>query len=99
MTELTETDITFGVFLKKLNDILAATYTDAAKATITVNTRGNRFIKVSKSTYGSESVWMFIEKTTGNIYKPASWKAPALNFARGNIKDNEFPRINPYGVS
>ena len=49
---------------------------------------GSKYIRiVSTSPYGSRSAFGFIEKETGNILKSASWKAPAKNFSRGNIKD------------
>ena len=38
---------------------------------------------------GSKSVHAFVEKKFGNVYKAASWKAPATNFARGTIFDAE----------
>ena len=48
---------------------------------------GKRFVKiVSKSGHGgSLSVFGFIEKETGLLWKAASWAAPALNFPRGSI--------------
>ena len=47
---------------------------------------GSKYVKVvSVSAGGSRSVHSFVEKSTGNIWKAASWKAPAKNFARGNV--------------
>lgn len=34
---------------------------------------------------GSTSVWAFVDKITLDVYKPASWAAPAKH-ARGNAK-------------
>lgn len=49
---------------------------------------GSKYVKVVKiSSGGSRSVHSFVEKANGNIWKAASWKAPAKNFARGNIFD------------
>ena len=49
---------------------------------------GSKYVKVVKiSSGGSRSVHSFVEKETGNIWKAASWKAPAKNFARGNVFD------------
>lgn len=49
---------------------------------------GSKYVKVVKiSAGGSRSVHSFVEKETGNIWKAASWKAPAKNFARGNVFD------------
>jgi len=38
--------------------------------------------------FNSRSVWAFINKETGDVYKPASWNAPAKH-ARANIFDKE----------
>ena len=49
---------------------------------------GSKYVKVVKtSAGGSRSVHSFVEKETGNIWKAASWKAPAKNFVRGNVFD------------
>ena len=45
---------------------------------------GKKYIRVVRDIYGQRSVLAFIEITTGDIYKAASWKAPAKN-ARGNL--------------
>ena len=50
---------------------------------------GSKYVKVVKiSAGGSRSVHSFVEKETGTIWKAASWKAPARNFARGNVYDS-----------
>ena len=42
-------------------------------------------------------VWAFIDKTNGNILKPATWKAPAKH-PRGNIYEDDCMQfIGPYG--
>lgn len=49
---------------------------------------GSKYVKiVSVSAGGSRSVHSFVEKSTGNIWKAASWAAPARNFTRGNVFD------------
>ena len=48
--------------------------------------RGRRFDKLIQG----GSVYCFVEKNTGNVYKAASWKAPYLkgmNSIRGSIYD------------
>jgi hypothetical protein len=54
-------------------------------------TTGNKYIKVIsyvkpkyEGAFGQQSVHAFIDKKTGDIYKPASWNAPAKH-VRFNI--------------
>jgi len=57
--------------------------------------KGRRYDKIVCEDYnrpgGEKScnsrVWAFIDKTNGNILKPATWKAPAKH-ARGNIYES-----------
>ena len=56
-------------------------------------TTGSKYIKV----ISKNSVSAFVVNTTtdkkfsfGDILKPAGWKGPARNFARGNILENDF---------
>ena len=47
---------------------------------------GSKYVKIiSISAGGSRSVHSFVEKSTGDILKAASWAAPARNFTRGNV--------------
>ena len=66
---------------------------------------GKKFIKVfnlqfdtfrDRNEYRAGSVTAFIDKNTGEVYKPASWKAPAkhVRFDLRIIKDREF-LLNP----
>ncbi len=50
----------------------------------------------TKAGYKSGSVHCFIDKNTGEVYKPASWKAPAkhVRFDLRIIKEREF-LLNP----
>ena len=50
--------------------------------------------------YRAGSVTAFIDKNTGEVYKPASWKAPAkhVRFDLRIIKDREF-LLNPKNCS
>tara|TARA_A100001037_G_scaffold278510_1_gene279512 strand:- start:387 stop:875 length:489 start_codon:yes stop_codon:yes gene_type:complete len=53
-----------------------------------------------KAGYKAGSVHCFIDKKTGEVYKPASWKAPAkiVRFDLRLIKDREF-LFNPNNIS
>ena len=69
------------------------------KASIRIE-QGNKFIKVIKDT----SVHSFIviaddgKFKRGDILKAASWRAPAKNFARGNILNNDYQNISWTGA-
>ena len=53
-----------------------------------------------KAGYTAGSVHCFIDKNTGEVYKPASWKAPAkhVRFDLRLIQDREF-LFNPNNIS
>lgn len=59
---------------------------------------GKRYIRIVKITYGQSSAHAFIDKDTGDVLKPAGWKAPAKH-RRGNIFDdqNGLGQMGPYG--
>ena len=66
--------------------------------TFTVNTRGSKYFKIESS----GMVVCFVEKETGNIYKPAGWRAPytkGVNAVRANIHDYDtfMNKTDPYG--
>ena len=70
------------------------------------STRGSRFIKVQSvdSTYTDNAkprINCFVERMTGDIYKPATWRQPYTkgdNAVRGNVYDPEtFKDAGPYG--
>lgn len=65
---------------------------------------GRKYIKVWDYLVGGEgrirgrSCWMFVDKNTGEVYKPASYKAPAkgVRYLITQLADN--PHIcDPYG--
>ncbi len=64
---------------------------------------GAKNYKIIKCNAAGEdgSVFCFIEKSTGDIYKAASWKAPAKG-VRGSIFDDNFSigkGVNYYGAA
>lgn len=50
---------------------------------------GKKYWKIIlKSKKGTgRSVYAFVDKVSGALYKPASWNAPSLKHIRGNIND------------
>lgn len=51
---------------------------------------GKHYIRiVATSTGPARSAFGFIDSTNGDVLKAAGWKAPAKNFARGNISDDK----------
>jgi hypothetical protein len=58
---------------------------------------GKKYVKIVRDD-GQRSVHSFIDKTTGDVLKPASWNAPAKH-ARGNIHDehNGLKHMGPHG--
>ena len=57
---------------------------------------GSKYIKVISGKRGSTSVCAFVVNTDsdkkfkfGDILKPAGWAAPARNFARGNVFEED----------
>lgn len=49
---------------------------------------GKRFARIV-ATDSQRSCVGFIELATGDLYKAATWKAPAKNFTRGNIRTTD----------
>jgi len=66
---------------------------------------GRKYIKVKgfeTTEHGTSNgrIHCFVESTTGDIYKPANWKAPHLkgDAIRGNIFDKStFEKTDPHG--
>lgn len=65
---------------------------------------GKRYWKIARHdkcgspTTGSNSVYAFVDKNTGDLFKPASWSTPA-KYARGNINDETgLAACNQYSV-
>lgn len=57
------------------------------------------FRVVKENGYGGSSAYCFVERETGNIYKPAGWKAPTTKHVRGNIyAENPLAGTGIYGT-
>ena len=75
------------------NDEMKANFADGISVDY-----GRKYIKVIKTLGSQRMVWGFIvgvdndkKFKLGDILKPAGWKAPARNAARGNILDGGYP--------
>ena len=62
---------------------------------------GLHYIKVFSDSGGGKSVCAFVVATEndkkfrfGDILKPAGWRGPTRNFARGNILENDFHGVH-----
>ena len=65
---------------------------------------GSKYWKLVKYTPGKKygtSVYGFVRKADGAILRAASWKAPALNHARGFVTDRDYGLgcTGPYGIA
>ena len=54
-----------------------------------ISNNGRKYQKIAQRMGSQSSVVCFID-AQGNIWKAASWKAPALNFIRGSIFDENY---------
>ena len=74
-------------------------YTNLDPPTFEIKT-GSKFHKIIRTSRSgvSRSVFAFVDKVTGDIFKPASWAAPAKH-ARGNVLnlDNGSSAVTPNG--
>ena len=57
---------------------------------------GRKYLKVIYNSYGSRSVHAFVDKVSGDLYKAASWNAPAKGI-RYNLLNNPPANVDPNG--
>ena len=62
---------------------------------------GRKYVKIVCTYFGSRSVHAFVDKKTGDVYKPASWNAPAkhvrYNLMNEQSRNECFRLCDPYG--
>lgn len=96
----------FETFLRGAAVLVAQRDNEHFKTVLTYD-EGRRYMRVwSKQVHRTEarpdqsrgSAWCFVDKTTGDVLKPASVKAPAKH-ARGNVFDasNGLGKCGEYG--
>lgn len=72
-----------------------ANFPNMSRELVRIDPGGKKYVRVCYN----GSAYCFIEKATGDILKPASFKAPAKH-ARGNIYgENPIAGCGPYGVA
>lgn len=62
---------------------------------------GKKYLRVVMSdNHGHGSAYAFIDRETGDVFKPASWKSPAKH-ARCNVTDPASWKaaVGPYGIA
>lgn len=101
-----EFEVALAAFVAKCqereNAHIAANFKLLTPSKFSTSVGGKRFVRVVKADADgtSRSVFCFVERGTGNIFKPAGWKAPTLNHVRGNIfADDALAGTNVYGTN
>jgi hypothetical protein len=86
------------VHQKKIGDYYAEHFKNLTPENLEIRSgsRYDRIVRVGNGA-GNGSAWAFIDRTNGDILKPASYKAPAKH-ARGNLFNREsWEKITAYG--
>ena len=80
----------------KINVYFKDNYSNVTPGTL-VTMPGKKYVRVVNQDTVSRSAWAFIEISTGDILKPASWKVPAKH-SRGNIyKPESWVAVSAFG--
>ena len=53
-------------------------------------TKRTKYARIYTDNGTQRMVWGFLRLEDGDVLKAAGWKAPALNFARGNIYSHDW---------
>lgn len=85
MNPVTDTQLeeTVAYIQNVIDTYMSAKFPTLTRKVITIK-KGRKYAKLV-ATDTSRYVYGFIDLTNGDLLKAASWKAPALNFPRGNI--------------
>ncbi len=83
----------FNGTVKIYNDYMDRSFPTLSKEQFTIST-GSRYIRIDRE----HSVHCFVDRTNGDVLKPATYKSPAKH-ARGNIFDesNGLSRMTEFG--
>lgn len=100
--EQTKVDFLVDALIEQLNDKWKVNAIESGHPSYHFLTReeGKRYIKLidNNSNSSGRSVYMFVDKNDGAVYKSASWKAPAKGIRFYIEQLTEYPDIcDPYG--
>lgn len=78
-------------FVERLNEEVKADpfFVKGSFPTYAIAKGGRKYLKVVMTSHGQESVWGFVERETGLIFKAAGWKSPAKH-ARGHVETGAY---------
>lgn len=93
-------DQAFNLFLLKCQILIGDHYMTSFPSLTVPNLEpeeGLRYIRIWSNDGNGRNAYAFIDKTNGDILKPATWKAPAKH-ARGNIyAADAMSQMSSYG--
>ena len=92
MQEKPDIDIAILDFVKKCRVLVRDQGRDRLGYDLEIG-GGRKYTKIIMNTGNQHSVWAFIDRTNGDVLKPASWKAPAKH-SRGNLYDPHGGMLN-----
>ena len=102
MTQMIETatQLYLNTLQQKVNEHYQQNFSNLTPPVYTLEP-GRKYVKVvqNDTTHTGRSVHSFIDKATGDLYKPAGWKAPAKDARYNLIRDAATLKkvIDPYG--
>lgn len=81
-------------FVARLNEEVKAdpffeNFDNGSFPTYAIAKGGRKYLKVVMTSHGQDSVWGFVERETGLIFKAAGWSSPAKH-ARGHIDTGAY---------
>jgi len=103
MSQFSELDLAISEYCRTLEKRLYAQF--PGSDTQFVYEIGKKYVKIINQYNGAQmSSHSFVvigdqgKFKHGDILKSASWKAPAKNFARGNVLTGDYATISPFGI-
>jgi hypothetical protein len=82
-----------------INEHFAHKLPNLTPNSLSIDPGGRKYIRIVTSRgIGDRSVYCFIERETGNVFKSESWKKPAKH-ARGNISEHASKSVTEYGAN